>query len=99
MSEALPGMPPPPAPVKPRDAAAVVLYRVDVSGVEVFWLRREAHLSFAGGYYAFPGGKLDEGDASVPVQGAAGQDAMLRAAAARELFEEAGVLLAQGPKP
>ncbi len=97
MSEALPGVPPPPPPAAPKDAAAVVLFRraADGGGVEVFWLKRDPGLRVAGGFYAFPGGKLDPSDAEVPVHGATGHDAQL-AAAARELFEETGVLLARG---
>ncbi|MBK7862083.1 MAG: MBL fold metallo-hydrolase [Archangiaceae bacterium] len=83
-------------PATPRDAAAVVLYRKVGRSIEVFWIKREAKLAFAGGYYAFPGGKVDKADAGVPVEGATGVDAALRVAAARELLEETGVLVAQG---
>ncbi|MBF5044557.1 MBL fold metallo-hydrolase [Simulacricoccus sp. 17bor-14] len=89
-------MPPPPPPAEPRLAAVVVLYRRTPFGVEVFWVKRERALAFAGGFYAFPGGKVDTADAQVPIAGASGEDALVRVAAARELFEEAGVLLAQG---
>jgi len=99
MSEALPGMPEPPAPPVPRDAAVVVLVRPGSEGREVFWLRREATLSFAAGFYAFPGGRVDAADRSIPVEGAEGEEATLRAAAARELFEETGVLRARGSTP
>ncbi len=51
-------------------------------GVEVFLLRRRKNASFMGGAYVFPGGARDEGEDD------------LRVTAARELFEEAGVLLA-----
>jgi ribonuclease/clavin/mitogillin len=98
MSEALPGMPEAPAPGPPRDAAVVVLVRPSERGPEVFWLRREATLSFAAGFYAFPGGRVDEADARVEVVGAQGEEATLRVAAARELFEETGVLRARGEK-
>lgn len=100
MSERLPGLglgldltytPP-----EPRPSAVAVLFRRTEGGVEVFWVKREKKLAFAGGFYAFPGGKLDVGDAEVPVRGASGEEASLRAAAARELFEEAGVLVAEG---
>jgi endoribonuclease LACTB2 len=95
VSEAIAGIPAvPPAPV--RDAAAVIMFRRTASGLEVFWLRRGAHLSFAAGFYAFPGGAVDEADADVKVNGAQGLDAALHAAAVRELFEETGVLCAQG---
>jgi glyoxylase-like metal-dependent hydrolase (beta-lactamase superfamily II)/8-oxo-dGTP pyrophosphatase MutT (NUDIX family) len=96
MSEALPGMPPAPPPGKPRPAAVVVLYRRVGTGVEVFWVKREKALAFAGGFYAFPGGKVDKADAQVPVRGATGDEAAVRVAAARELLEEAGVLVAEG---
>jgi 8-oxo-dGTP pyrophosphatase MutT (NUDIX family) len=98
MSEQIPGMPvmAPPPPVKPRDAAAAILYRHTPGGLEVFWLKREAKLRFAGGYHAFPGGRVDAADAQVPVAGAEGLDAALRVAAARELFEETGALVAEG---
>ena len=42
---------------------------------------------------------MDAADAAVAVEGASGEDATFRAAAARELFEETGVLLARGPTP
>jgi glyoxylase-like metal-dependent hydrolase (beta-lactamase superfamily II)/8-oxo-dGTP pyrophosphatase MutT (NUDIX family) len=62
----------------------------------VFWLRRGEQLSFAGGFHAFPGGRLDEADAQVPVEGASGEDAAFIACAAREVLEETGILLAKG---
>jgi glyoxylase-like metal-dependent hydrolase (beta-lactamase superfamily II)/8-oxo-dGTP pyrophosphatase MutT (NUDIX family) len=96
MSEALAGMPPPPPVAAAKLSSVVVLYRRAPGGVEVFWVKREKALAFAGGYYAFPGGKLDKADAEVPVRGASGQEAALRVAAARELLEEAGVLVAAG---
>lgn len=80
MSEALPGVPSVPPSGPPRDASAVILFRRVVGGVEVFWLEREAKLAFAGGFFAFPGGKVDKTDGSFIV------------AAAREVFEETGVL-------
>jgi len=96
LSEAIPGLPPPPAPARPRDAAAVILWRPGPDGREVFWVRRGAGLRFAGGFYAFPGGAVDEADARVPVPGEPAGAGALVAAACRELFEEAGVLLARG---
>ncbi len=95
MSETIPGLTAPPA-EPPRDAAVVLLWRPGRGGREIFWLRRGARLAFGGGMYAFPGGKLDPDDALVPVAGAVGEEAAFRACAARELFEEAGVLLAEG---
>ena len=92
-------MPEAPEPAPPRAAAVVVLVRPGERGPEVFWLRRETTLSFAAGFYAFPGGRVDEADARVEVVGATGEEATLRAAAARELFEETGVLRARGRPP
>jgi endoribonuclease LACTB2 len=96
MSEAFPGLPPPPAPPEPRLASAVILWREAPEGREVFWVRRGEALSFAGGFYAFPGGRLDRADAAVPVPGLSGREAALAACACRELFEETGVLLVRG---
>jgi len=95
VSEAIAGIPPAPPPARAREAAAVVMIRRTTSGVQVFWLRRGAHLSFAAGFYAFPGGAVDPDDAKVVVEGADGPAAALRAAAVRELFEETGVLCAE----
>ncbi len=97
MSEAIPGLTAPP-PASVRDAAIVLLWRAGPSGREIFWLRRGPRLAFGGGMYAYPGGKLDAADSEIPVEGASGLDAALRVCAARELFEEAGVLLGcEGP--
>ncbi|ATB28192.1 MBL fold metallo-hydrolase [Melittangium boletus] len=96
MSETVQGAPPPPPVATPRLSAVVVPYRRTALGLELFWVKREKALRFAGGFYAFPGGKVDREDAEVPVRGASGRDAALRAAAARELLEEAGVLVAEG---
>lgn len=100
MSQLLPGLrwPAPPPPAEPLVAAAVILWRPGPRGRELYWVRRGA-LRFAGGFQAFPGGRLDPADARLPVPGAAGPEAALLACAARELFEETGVLLAAGPPP
>jgi 8-oxo-dGTP pyrophosphatase MutT (NUDIX family) len=73
-------------PVAPRDAATVILLRPrEADGeAEVFLLRRHRKSSFMAQSFVFPGGAVDEGE-----------DARL--AAARELFEEAGVLLTSTP--
>ncbi|HZH34153.1 MAG TPA: MBL fold metallo-hydrolase [Pyrinomonadaceae bacterium] len=83
----------------PRDAAAIILLRQneETSNTELFWVRRSIQLSFLGGYHAFAGGKLEKSDAEVSV--ANSDDAELSSlivCAAREAFEEIGVLLARG---
>jgi glyoxylase-like metal-dependent hydrolase (beta-lactamase superfamily II)/8-oxo-dGTP pyrophosphatase MutT (NUDIX family) len=79
-----------------RPAASVVLVRADG---RVLWVRRGDQLRFSAGFYAFPGGGVDVEDAAVPLLGAGGLDAeeaACVAAAARELFEETGVLAVPG---
>ena len=90
---------PPAAGATPKDAAAVILLRPDREATrpEVFWVRRSEKLAFLGGFYAFPGGQRDASDAETPVAGS--EDALtatMIACAARELFEESGVLVARG---
>jgi endoribonuclease LACTB2 len=96
MPPSRPGLPLPPPPSDPVVAAAVVLHREGPGGREVVLVRRGKDLRFAGGWHAFPGGRLDAADAAVPVAGARGEDAVLVACAVREVFEETGVLLARG---
>jgi 8-oxo-dGTP pyrophosphatase MutT (NUDIX family) len=52
-------------PVTPRPAASVLLVRNGArSPLEVYMIRRHKSMRFLGGYYAFPGGKVDPADAS-----------------------------------
>jgi 8-oxo-dGTP pyrophosphatase MutT (NUDIX family) len=95
-------------PAEPRNAATVVLMRPGPQGPEVYLLRRQTSMAFAGGMCVFPGGGVDPRDfdhavawaGPDPQQWAArlGTDgATARAlvcAAVRETFEESGVLLA-----
>ena len=89
----------PPAPV--RRAATVALLRPAPAGFEVYVLRRASSMVF-GGVHAFPGGGVDPDDRPRTVRDDWGvrlglPDEQARAvvgAAVRELFEEAGVLLA-----
>ncbi len=83
----------------PKDAAGIVLLRhnTDPHDPEVFLVKRNEKLAFLGGFYAFPGGQFDANDAEAPVENC--DDAATRVAiscAAREAFEETGVLLARG---
>lgn len=101
--------------VVPRDASTVVLLRGGdgrPGGLEVYLLRRDTGMAFAGGFCVFPGGGVDTRDDEAGI-GWAGPSARewgdllgtspehargLVCAAVRETFEESGVLLA-GPTP
>ncbi len=72
-------------------AATVILVRDTDSGAQVLMVRRDASLSFAGGMWVFPGGRVDPTDfADRPDDLGAAE----RRAAARESFEEAGLRVA-----
>jgi 8-oxo-dGTP pyrophosphatase MutT (NUDIX family) len=75
----------------PRQAATVILLRGDEQTLEVLLVKRTELAKFMGGVWVFPGGAVDEDDP--PSRGTEGLDAH-RAAAARELSEEAGIVLA-----
>lgn len=96
MSEAIAGVPLPPPPKPPRDASAVIVFRRNADELEMFWLEREERLSFAGGFFAFPGGKTDAADRLVTVRGTDAPGPFVTAA--RELFEETGILKTRGPR-
>jgi glyoxylase-like metal-dependent hydrolase (beta-lactamase superfamily II)/8-oxo-dGTP pyrophosphatase MutT (NUDIX family) len=96
VSATYPGIPPAPPPPAPILATAIVLHRDGPDGREVLLVRRGTERRFAGGFHAFPGGRLDPEDAEVPVVGASGEAAALVACAVRERFEETGILLATG---
>jgi 8-oxo-dGTP pyrophosphatase MutT (NUDIX family) len=49
-------------PAEPRDAATVVLLRPGRGGSEVYLLRRQTSMAFAGGMCVFPGGGVDPRD-------------------------------------
>lgn len=85
--------------VAPKDAAVVILVRngTDALDPEVFWARRSERMVFMSGFYAFPGGQRDEADAEVEVENCDEREtATMIACAAREMFEELGVLVARG---
>lgn len=97
-----------------RDASTVILVRDgrSRSEIEVFLLERAGGMAFAGGMTVFPGGGVDPSDVEADVRSAGpppswwaqrlgtdeGKAMALVCAAARETFEECGVLLA-GPTP
>lgn len=81
-------------------AATVVILRDHADGIEVFMVVRHHAIDFASGALVFPGGKVDAGDAHPAWAELAPVDAepVARAnvvAAARETFEEAGLVLAR----
>lgn len=90
-------------PVRPRNAASLVLLRRTARGPQVLMGRRPAKSRFAPDVFVFPGGKLDSGDFDQPATGALGEtcvrrtaaDARLAAALAtaalRETAEETGL--------
>jgi 8-oxo-dGTP pyrophosphatase MutT (NUDIX family) len=75
----------PGAAVRPRQAATVILLRGEADSLEVLLVRRTPEARFMGGVWVFPGGAVDahEGDG----------DEAHRAAAIRELREEAAIAL------
>lgn len=71
----------------PRPAATVMLLRPATPGVGVYLIRRSSRSRFMPDAYVFPGGAVDAADGDPP--------AAFAVAALRELFEEAGILLAR----
>lgn len=67
----------------PRQAATVILLRGGAFTLEVLLVKRTEKARFMGGVWVFPGGAVDDDDG----------DSAHRAAAVRELSEEAGVML------
>lgn len=95
-------------PVQPVVAASVILLRQSIDGLEVFMVRRHIKSDFAADVYVFPGGKAGSDDSVMPSQVRLSPIPTARSdiepelgwspvyvAAIRELFEEAGILLAE----
>src|SRR5438093_8765649 len=83
----------------PKDAAAVILLRQNTNPAnpEVYWVKRSDKLAFLGGFHAFPGGQIDDVDGEIIVQSSPSPEtSAMISGAARELFEELGVLIARG---
>ncbi|MGW8265015.1 MAG: NUDIX hydrolase [Longimicrobiales bacterium] len=105
---------PPGSPVRPRPAATLALLREAPDGLEVLLLKRSDSTRFIPGAFVFPGGRVDENDASAAIStflgGPSPSEADTRlgisggrppglaywAAALRETFEEAGILVERG---
>ena len=95
-------------PLVPRPAATVMLVRDTREGIKVFLMRRHRGMDFVGGVMVFPGGGVDDRDRNADIAwhgpdknwwaDRLGTDAELAealvCAAARETFEECGVLFA-----
>lgn len=71
----------------PRPAATVILLRGGAESLEVLLVRRNPQARFMGGAWVFPGGAVDRSEGE-------GQTA-LRAAAVREVAEEAGIAISE----
>jgi 8-oxo-dGTP pyrophosphatase MutT (NUDIX family) len=71
---------------EPRPAGTVILLRGGADALEVLLVRRNPAARFMGGAWVFPGGAVDRSEGH--------GEAALRAAAIRELEEEAGITLA-----
>ena len=87
---------------EPVPAATILLVRDGASGLEVFMVKRHHQIDFATGALVFPGGKASKADFDPELDkhfdGAAAWSSEMRALAAaaiREAFEEAGILLAR----
>ena len=94
-------------PVKPRDAASLILLRDGADGPEVLMGRRPLASRFMPGVYVFPGGAVDQGDFDLQTErdatgavierlGRKAPPPLARAllwTALRETWEETGLLL------
>src|SRR5947209_12555806 len=69
----------------PRPAATVIVLRGGQERLEVLLVKRNPQSRFMGGAWVFPGGAVDQAEGE--------GDSALRAAAVRELREEAGITL------
>lgn len=72
----------PRAPTTPRQSALVILLRGGAERLELLLVQRSPQQRLMGGYWVFPGGAVDAVDGE--------RDGAHRAAAVRELREEAG---------
>jgi 8-oxo-dGTP pyrophosphatase MutT (NUDIX family) len=87
-------------PAVARPSATAVILRDGPGGIETFMVVRHHEIDFASGALVFPGGKVDPQDSAeawaglAPFPGAPADRAFV-VAAARETFEEAGLVLAR----
>jgi len=77
-----------------RFASTVVVLRDGAAGLEVLLVRRASTLAFYGGAWVFPGGRIDDADHDHEIADAErALHAAATRAAARELHEEAGLIV------
>src|SRR5205823_10842098 len=95
-----------------RRPGAVVVRRGGSAGPEIFMVRRHHAVAFMAGAHVFPGGRVDDADHDADSRWCDGISEATRqlpdlpasvalayhVAAGRELFEEAGVLLARSER-
>lgn len=93
--------------IRPRDAASLILWRIGPAGPEVLMGRRHARHRFMPDVMVFPGGRVDPDDHRLPAiselqpttrrmlerRAPPGRARAIAVAAARELFEETGLVL------
>ncbi|MFM7618017.1 MAG: NUDIX hydrolase [Actinomycetes bacterium] len=82
------------APQEAVPAATVILLRDGCDGLETLMLRRASKLSFAGGLWVFPGGRVDDADRAGPDPDPDDALGAARRAAVREAAEEADLAVA-----
>ena len=106
--DALAARPPGPAP-RPKDAATLILVRRTPDGPRILMGQRGRGHSFMPDKYVFPGGKVDPTDGAVPAASEPASDTLtalahggvrrraraFALAAVREMWEEAGLLVAR----
>ncbi|WP_240789964.1 NUDIX hydrolase [Roseomonas sp. HF4] len=95
--------------VRPRDAASLILWRIGPAGPELLMGRRHARHRFMPDVMVFPGGRVDPDDHRLSAvselqpgtrrmlerRATPGRARALGIAAARELFEETGLVLGE----
>jgi 8-oxo-dGTP pyrophosphatase MutT (NUDIX family) len=93
-------------PATPRDAATLILYKLTADGPRILMGCRSAGHDFMPDKYVFPGGRVDDEDATVPAlseldaeedrvlgMGAARATRAFPLTAVREMFEETGLIV------
>lgn len=99
----------PARPVRPRDAASLIILRGRGAATEVLLGKRAPRSSFVPNFYVFPGGRLDTADRGVPATSELRPDVQSRlerrwpapkaralaTAALRETYEECGLVFGE----